>query len=79
MIDKLLHSVSLSAKGRDPQSAVLVQQTKVDQALLFGFEQASLPITANDKEVLFTLKLGMITAKAKFEPKEMMFDGKLAL
>jgi hypothetical protein len=79
LIDKLLHSVALTVKGRDPQSAVVVQQTKIAQTLVFGFEKTALPLTETDKEVLFTLKLGTISAKAKFEPKEMMFDGKLAL
>ena len=79
MIEKLLNSVSLSAKGRDPQVAVVVQQTKASQALIFGFERSSLPLTETDKDVIFTIKLGVLTAKAKFEPKEMMFEGKLAL
>lgn len=79
MIEKLLSSVTLSAKGRDPQSAVVVQQTKTSQALIFGFERTSLPLTVADKDVQFTIKLGVLTAKAKFEPKDMMFDGKLAM
>lgn len=79
IVDKLLHAVSLSAKGRDPQAAVVVQQTTATQTLIFGFEKTALPLTAADKDLLFTLKLGALTVKAKFDPKEMMFDGKLAL
>ena len=79
MVDKLLHSVTLSAKNRDPQSATMVMQTKVTQALIFGFEKISLPLTGSDKEVLFTLKLGMLTVKVKFEPRDMTFDGQLAV
>ena len=78
-IDKLLHAVTLTAKGRDPQTAVVVQQTKASGSLIFGFEKKSLPLTEADKDVQFVMKLGMVTAKAKFEPKEMMFEGKLAL
>jgi hypothetical protein len=71
--------VSLSVKGKDPQSAVVVLQMKSTQGLLFGFEKVSLPLTAADKEVLFTFKLSMIAAKAKFELKDMIFDGVLAV
>ena len=79
MVAKLMQAVTLTAKGRDPQVAVTVLQTKTSQALIFGFERKSLKLTEADKDILFTIKLGMVTAKAKFDPKDMMFDGKLAL
>lgn len=79
MVARLLRSVSLTAKGRDPQSAVIVQQTKASQALIFGFEKASFPLTAADREVVFQIKLTVLTAKARFEPREMIFEGKLAV
>ena len=79
MVAKLMQAVTLTAKGRDPQVAVTVLQTKASQALIFGFERKSLQLTEADKDILFTIKLGMLTAKAKFDPKDMMFDGKLAL
>lgn len=80
MVAKLMQAVTLTAKGRDPQVAVMVLQTKASQALIFGFERKSLPLTEADKDILFTIKLGtMLNAKAKFDPKDMMFDGKLAL
>ena len=79
MIDKLLHAVTLTAKGRDPQQAVVVQQTRIQQALIFGFERSALPITVADKDLTLTLKLGMVNAKAKFDPKDMVYEGKIAL
>jgi hypothetical protein len=79
MVDKLLHATSLTVKGHDPQAAVVVFQTKVAQALLFGFEKSTLPLKLEDKEVLFTFKLPTISAKVKFELKEMMLDGTLAV
>ena len=47
--------------------------------LIFGFPKGALPLTAADKDVQFTMKLGPLTVKAKFEPKEMMFKGELAV
>jgi hypothetical protein len=79
MVDRLLHSVSLSAKGRDPQNATLIRQTNGDMTLIFGFPKDALPLTAADKDVQFTMKPGPLTVKAKFGPKDMMYQGELAL
>jgi hypothetical protein len=79
MVDRLLHSVSLSAKGQDPQNATLIRQTDGNMTLIFGFPKDALPLTAADKDVQFTMKLGPLTVKAKFEPKDMMYQGELAL
>jgi len=79
MVDRLLHSVTLVAKGKDPQNASLIRQTNNNETLIFGFPKKDLPLTAADKDVLFTMKLGGLSVKAKFEPKEMMYKGELAL
>jgi hypothetical protein len=52
---------------------------KVAQSLLFAFDKSSLPLKVEDKEVLFTFKLAQITVKAKFDLKDMVVDGKLAV
>ena len=79
MVARLLQSVSLSAKGHDPQAAVMVLQTADRQSLIFGFPKKDLPIEAKDKDLVFTMKLGMMTIKAKFEPKDMSYKGALSL
>jgi hypothetical protein len=79
LVDTLLRGATLSAKGRDPQNADLVLQSADQHALIFGFSRQALPLTAMDRAVLFTLKLGQLTVKARFEPKEMLFDGQLAM
>jgi hypothetical protein len=75
--DRLLNSVSLAAKGKDPQHADLVMQTSDKQTLIFGFPKQVLPLAANDKDVEFVMHVGPMTIKAKFEPKEMMYKGAL--
>jgi hypothetical protein len=75
--DRLLHSVTLVAKGRDPQTADVVMQTSDKQTLIFGFAKDAFPLAASDKDVEFAMKTGMMTIKAKFEPKEMMYKGAL--
>ncbi len=77
--DRLLHSVSLAAKGKDPQSADTVMQTSDKMTLIFGFAKDALPLAATDKDVEFVMKAGIMTIKAKFEPKEMVYKGALSL
>jgi hypothetical protein len=79
MLDRLLHSVTLTAKGRDPQGADLMRQAFNNQTLIFGFAKQGFPLSPTDKDVQFQLKLGALTVKAKFEPKEMTYKGVLAL
>jgi len=78
-IERLLQSARLTAKGRDPQAADLVRQAFNNQTLIFGFPRESFPLEASDKDVQFTMKLGALTVKAKFEPKEMTYKGGLAV
>lgn len=77
--DRLLHSAVLSARGKDPQTADQVVQTTDKQTLIFGFSKGSLPLAAADKDVQFAMKLGIVTLKAKFDPKEMTYKGELSI
>jgi len=77
--ERLLHAVTLSAKGHDPQNADVVLQTADQETLIFGFLKSNLPLTANDKDVEFEMKAGPTTYKAKFQPKEMLYKGALSV
>lgn len=79
VVERLRRAASLSARGREPHTADIVRQSADKQALIFGFSKSGLPLTTADKDVLFVLKLGRMTVKAKFEPKEMTYEGKLAV
>ncbi|MES1262427.1 MAG: hypothetical protein ABUS49_11885 [Acidobacteriota bacterium] len=79
MVARLLHSVTLSAKGRDPEAADLIRQTNNNETLIFGFPKEGLPLAAGDKDVEFLMKLGPLTLKAKFEPKDMKYKGELSV
>jgi hypothetical protein len=72
---RLLHAVSLAAKGKDPQNADTVMQTSDKQTLIFGFAKDALPLGPGDKDVEFVMHAGPMTIKAKFEPKEMNYKG----
>ena len=78
-INAILSETSLTAKGHDPVIADVMLRTTDAQTFLFGFPKQDLPVTLSDKEVLFAMKLGILTIKAKFDPREMTFDGQLAV
>jgi hypothetical protein len=77
--ERLLHSVTLTAKGHDPQNADVVLQTGDKETLIFGFPKSSLPLSANDKDVEFAMRAGFTVYKAKFQPKEMLYKGALSV
>ena len=47
--------------------------------LLCAFSKELLPLTSTDKDVLFALDTEQFSIKARFDLKEMIYRGKLAL
>ena len=78
IVDRIRAGASLTVKGKDPTVSDHLMQTMDRQTMIFGFPKDALPLTPADKEVLFTLKLVAIF-RAKFELKEMMYGGQLAV
>jgi hypothetical protein len=79
MIEELKGAATLEVRGKEPEQAGVVTTAPAPGTYLFGFSKELLPIGPNDKEILFTLQTGLMTVKAKFQPKDMMYRGKLAL
>ncbi len=74
---RLKDSTSLERKGKDP-----ITPEKIDRkpaAILFYFPRTAQPILPADKEVVFRTKLGPMEVRARFQLKDMMYQGKLAL
>jgi hypothetical protein len=79
-MDDLKLSTTLQPKGREMVSADVVQQmTPGGTYFLFGFAKDRLDFGKNDREVAFATRLGRIPVKAKFDMKEMLYHGKLAV
>jgi hypothetical protein len=70
-------SASLRAHGKDSVDAggVLARRDVV----LFAFSKELLPLSAGDKEALFTLETNQYSIKARFDLKEMTYRGRLAV
>jgi hypothetical protein len=65
-------------EGLEPGVA-LQQPSSGGGTYLFGFSKEMLPLTAADKEVTFTTRIGRLDVKAKFNLKDMLYRGELAL
>ena len=79
-LDNLKQFTTLQPKGKElAQAGIVQQQTSSNSNLLFGFSKDSLSLTKDDKEVLFSTTLGRLVIRAKFDPKEMLYHGRLAV
>jgi hypothetical protein len=70
---------TLEARGQEPVGAGAVQPLQGGSAILFGFSRELLPLSLSDRDVTFLLKSQEFSVKAKFDPKEMVYRGMLAL
>ncbi len=78
--DKLKQFTRLEPHGRDGvQAGVVHRQVSSSASFLFGFSREILQLTAADKEVVFSTNLGQLAVKAKFEFKDMLYHGELAI
>ena len=46
---------------------------------LFGFAKEGLPLSRDEKEVVFTTRMGNTVFTAKFNPKDMRYHGELSV
>ena len=83
VLDRIKNLTYLEPKGKSPAQPSAVQKGPISSSgmptLLFGFPREALQLTADDREVLFTTKLGQIEVKSKFNLKDMMYHSELAL
>ncbi len=79
-MDELKQSTILQPKGKElAQAGVVQREVSSGTILLFGFSREAIELSAADKEVDFSTRLGRLVVKAKFDPKEMRYHGQLAL
>jgi hypothetical protein len=68
---------NLQTRGKGSVDAGGVLPTR--GTVLFAFSKELLPLTAADKEVLFTLDTNQFSVKVRFDLREMVYRGKLAV
>jgi hypothetical protein len=80
MLTDLEAAATLEAPGKDPAGAGIVRRISgAESTYVFGFAKEFLQLTAQDREALFTLRTAHVSVKARFNLKEMIYRGKLAL
>jgi hypothetical protein len=78
--ERLRQVTTLQCKGRLPAGPATVQEdTSNGTVYLFGFSREAVPLTKNDKEVVFTTHMGRLAFTARFNPKDMLYRGELAV
>jgi hypothetical protein len=79
-VERLKGVTYLEVKGkRDLQPGVVQQQMSSYGNVLFGFSKEMLALKVDDKEVAFATQFGRMNVKAKFNLKDMLYHGELAV
>jgi hypothetical protein len=79
-MDRIKQVTTLKCKGRQPIGPAAVQEDTSNGAVyLFGFAREALPLSKDDKDLVFTTHIGRLAYVAKFNPKEMLFRGEVAV
>jgi hypothetical protein len=79
-LDRLCQLTTLEIKNRQPLQAAHAQVQRENGAVyLFAFPKEALPISRDEKEVVFTTHMGNTLFTAKFNPKDMLYHGELSV
>lgn len=80
LLDRIKGQTYLAPKDkRDAQPGIVTQLNSMYGNVLFGFSKDVLALKPDDKEVVFTSVFGRAPIKAKFNLKEMLYHGELAI
>jgi hypothetical protein len=78
IMDRLQNGATLRTRSKGPAEAGIARRSQIG-SILFGFSKDSLPLAPSDRDIVFTLEVKQMTIKAKFDAKEMIYHGKLAV
>lgn len=78
---RMKEATRLERKGKDPIAPTKIETKDSDdsRSTWFYFEGGGQPIDGSDKEVTFVTRMGPMEIRAKFNLKDMTYQGKLAL
>ncbi|HKW97692.1 MAG TPA: hypothetical protein VJN43_08145 [Bryobacteraceae bacterium] len=81
-LERLKVLTLLQPKGKEGIQPDLVEQEPIKgggSTVLFGFSKEKLPIRPEEKDVTFSTRIGRMDVKSKFNLKDMMYQGQLAI
>ncbi len=70
-------TAGLQVRGKGSVGSSAMETTRT--ALLFAFSEELLPLTVADKEVIFQLESDQFSIRARFDLKDMLYHGSLAV
>jgi hypothetical protein len=79
LMAQLKEATSLEPKGKDPIAPDLVEVAPEKRIILAHFSRAKNPIALEDKEVVFSIRMGPMEVRTKFALKDMVYRGQLEL
>jgi hypothetical protein len=77
-LDRIQNGATLQVKDKDPAEAGIARRSHIGSILL-GFSKDQLVLNPSDREIVFALNTEILTLKVKFDAKEMIYHGKLAV
>jgi hypothetical protein len=77
-MERIQNGTTLSARGKEPIPPEIVRRNHIG-SIVFAFPKDTLRLTSNDREILFQLETDLLTLKTKFDGKDMVYHGKLAV
>jgi len=77
-LDRMQNGATLRVKGKDQGEAGIARRTRIG-SVLFGFSKDYLRLAPEDREIAFSLDTDQFSLRTKFDTKEMIYHGKLAV
>ena len=78
VLERLQNGATLEVKGKGTVESGVARRTRGSEVLL-GFAKDSLQLAATDREIIFGLTMEKFSIKTKFDGKDMVYRGKLAV
>jgi len=78
VLERVQNGATLEVKGKGTVESGVARRTRGGEILL-GFAKDVLPLAATDREIFFGLTMERFSLKAKFDGKDMVYRGKLAV
>lgn len=78
-LDELKQATTIQPKGKEIAQAGVVEKNGSSSDWLFGFSKDAITLTTDDKEVEFMTRIGRFLVKTKFNLKDMLYHGELAV
>jgi len=78
LLERAQNGATLEVKGKGIVESGIARRARGGEILL-GFAKDVLPLAATDREIIFGLTMERFSLKAKFDGKDMVYRGKLAV